>query len=368
MMDRNTSNSTAIRLVEAATPAEMRWLEVPRDKLIATLQSSLYHGAKPESIAMVLDYCQTAGLNVMLKPVHIVPMSVKTGQNRWEMRDIIMPGINHYRTQASRSGCYVGKSEPEFGPDVTRRFGNVEITFPEWCRITVKRKIGDYIAEFSATEFWEENFATAGRDKPWPNAMWQKRPRGQLAKCCEAQALRMAFPEFAADATAEEMEGKVIDLTVEAVDKPRAAIASLDQFAGSSADPAQDAQEQRDAEPEGVETTDADIEPVEAPDGQEQAKGPPTIPPEALKAFVESGDWQPGWEWWGAVIPDLAPEDRQALAERHAELLWAVYESDVREQGPQSQAAIRHSEKYGYHVPPVDKRARRAATKGKRNG
>ena len=39
--------------------------------------------------------------------------------------------------------------------------------------------------------------------------MWKKRPRGQLSKCCEAQALRKAFPEMIGNApTADEMEGK----------------------------------------------------------------------------------------------------------------------------------------------------------------
>ena len=38
--------------------------------------------------------------------------------------------------------------------------------------------------------------------------MWKKRPYGQLAKVAEAQALRMAFPQFSAGYTMEEMQGK----------------------------------------------------------------------------------------------------------------------------------------------------------------
>jgi hypothetical protein len=50
--------------------------------------------------------------------------------------------------------------------------------------------------------------------------MWQKRAFGQLAKCTEAQVLRMAFPEFSGgQPTAEEMEGKT---TLEGVAEPPA--------------------------------------------------------------------------------------------------------------------------------------------------
>jgi hypothetical protein len=64
------------------------------------------------------------------------------------------------------------------------------------------------VAEFTAVEYWIENYATAGKDSIAPNAMWKKRPRGQIAKCAEAQALRKAFPEIASAPTFEEMDGK----------------------------------------------------------------------------------------------------------------------------------------------------------------
>lgn len=179
--------------------------------LIGVLQSSLYPGAKPHSVMMVLSYCQAAGLDPMQKPVHIVPMwDSKTG----EMRDVVMPGIGMYRVQASRSGQFAGVSEPEFGPDVTEKIGGLEITYPAWCRVVVKRLLPNgAIAEFAAIERWRENYAVrGGKEKSTaPNAMWSKRPYAQLAKCAEAQALRKAFPEIGAAPTADEMEGKPID-------------------------------------------------------------------------------------------------------------------------------------------------------------
>jgi hypothetical protein len=54
--------------------------------------------------------------------------------------------------------------------------------------------------------------------------MWTKRPRGQLAKCATAQALRAAFPEIAAAYTQEELEGKTlndIDDGIDPLNQPR---------------------------------------------------------------------------------------------------------------------------------------------------
>jgi phage recombination protein Bet len=184
---------------------------VDEAKLLAVLQSSLYPGGSIESIRMVLGYCKAAGLDPMQKPVHIVPMwDSKAGS----MRDVVMPGIGMYRVQAARSGEYAGITEPEFGPDVSESIGGVSITYPAWCKVTAKRKIADgFIAEFTAVERWKENYAVkGGKDKSIaPNAMWAKRPYGQLAKCAQAQALRMAFPEIGSQPTAEEMEGKGIE-------------------------------------------------------------------------------------------------------------------------------------------------------------
>ena len=173
--------------------------------LIGVLQTSLYPGAAIGSVKMVLGYCKAAGLDPMQKPVHIVPMWDK---NSKAMRDVVMPGIGLYRTQAARSGQYAGVTDPEFGPDVTETIGGVEITFPAWCKVTVKRLLGNQVVEFAAREFWKENYATAGKDSAAPNAMWKKRPYGQIAKCAEAQALRKAFPEFGSAPTADEMEGR----------------------------------------------------------------------------------------------------------------------------------------------------------------
>ena len=186
-------------------------LSMPRAELIRVLGESIYPGAKPQSIEMAIAYCAAAGLDPLQKPVHIVPM---WDRNAGGMRDVVMPGVNLYRTQAARSGQFGGMSDAEFGPMVKGRIGGEEIEYPEWARVVVTRILADGTrAEFAAREFWIENYAVkGGKEKSVaPNAMWTRRPRGQIAKCAEAQALRKAFPEFAAAPTAEEMEGKSID-------------------------------------------------------------------------------------------------------------------------------------------------------------
>lgn len=182
-------------------------------ELMGVLRNTLYPGASDASISLVINACIASGKDPMLKPFHIVPMYVKAKDGgRDGMRDVIMPGINSYRVDAARTGQHAGTSEPEFGPLITERLGDRDVTFPEWCKVVVKRRLDTgEIAEFPAIEYWLENYATAGRSTEAPNAMWSRRKRGQIAKCAEAQALRKGFPELGSAPTFEEMEGKVIE-------------------------------------------------------------------------------------------------------------------------------------------------------------
>lgn len=202
------------------------------ESIRTALKTSLYPGASDASVDMVLAYCRAAGLDPMTKPVHIVPMKVSTGrkdEKGWDIkedREVVMPGIGLYRINAARTGQYAGCSEPEFGPTQTMEStrevwvdgGNGRrqktqqpfvVRYPEWCRVTVRKIVGNQVVEFTAKEYWLENYASKADGSP--NAMWEKRAFAQLAKCTEAQALRKAFPEaVGSQPTADEMEGKDI--------------------------------------------------------------------------------------------------------------------------------------------------------------
>lgn len=207
-------------------------------ELIAAMESLLYPGAKEASIKLVVANCRAQVLDPMTKPFHITPMQVKQKKaqgNGYDFvwRDVVMPGIELYRIKAARTGEYAGMDEALWGPMVKKTFGgedktewdeaarakvakgkwpSLEIEIPEWCEMIVYRIVQGTRYPFrSGRVYWEETYATAGRETSLPNEMWKKRKRGQLEKCAEALALRRAFPEIGAAPTVEEMEGKIID-------------------------------------------------------------------------------------------------------------------------------------------------------------
>lgn len=183
----------------------------------SAMNSSLYPGAKPQSLVLVYMYCKARNLDVLMKPVHIVPMSVKIGRDTYEYRDIVMPGITLHRITASRTNLMAGSDDPVFGPDT-----DFDITIdpkvkeplpfsaPLFAKVTIHRLDQAGVPRsYTHTEYFAE--AVAREKSGMINSMWRKRPHGQLAKCAEAGALRKAFPEeIGGEMTAEEMEGKTI--------------------------------------------------------------------------------------------------------------------------------------------------------------
>lgn len=180
-----------------------------------TMRTSLFPGAKPESVVMAWDYCKARGLDPLKKPCHIVPMNVKDAQSgQYVWRDVVMPGIYEYRATAHRTGEYMGHSVPQYGP--MEDFKGVQA--PAWCAITVYRwnDRAKAKAEFPVCIEFKEICATK-RDGT-PNDRWSTAPKMQLTKCTEAAALRAGFPdELGGTQTVEEMEGRVIESTAEEV-------------------------------------------------------------------------------------------------------------------------------------------------------
>lgn len=172
-----------------------------------TLTDAIFPLAKTtDSIMLALNYCKARNLDPFKRVIHIVPIYDKESNKYVET---IWPGIAELRTTAARTGSYAGKDACMFGDVLEQTFtgttggrgGKAERTikrtvkFPEWAQITVHRIVqGQRVPFIGPKVFWLETYATIGRTDV-PNDMWNDRPSGQLEKCAEAAALRVAFPE-----------------------------------------------------------------------------------------------------------------------------------------------------------------------------
>lgn len=178
------------------------------------------------SVIMALSYCRARKLDPFKRVVHIVPIWNKELRR---MVDTVWPGIGELRTTAFRTGEYAGRERTVFGPDITKKIGSIEMTFPEWAQVTVHRMIKGTRVEFAGPQvYWQETYANKKHDDDTPNDMWQNRPRGQIDKCAEAAALRAAFPEeIGGDYIPEEVQHSGKGSVVEAT----AAVRGLDELA-----------------------------------------------------------------------------------------------------------------------------------------
>ncbi|WP_207462129.1 phage recombination protein Bet [Azospirillum sp. SYSU D00513] len=192
------------------------------------LVESTFPSAKTaEGVLLAVAYCKARNLDIMKRPVSIVPM-----YNRSLKRDVetVWPGVNELQITASRTGFWAGMEPAVFGPKVTvelsgfvgpkndRKEETVVVTYPEWCEVTVYRLVGGVRCPFTERVYWTETYSRAGYKSVLPTDMWVKRPKGQLAKCAKAASLRAAFPEECGY-SAEEMAGKVIE--ADEADLPR---------------------------------------------------------------------------------------------------------------------------------------------------
>jgi len=89
----------------------------------------------------------------------------------------LVQSISDVRTIAMNNG-QVGKDAPVF----EEKDGKIIS-----CTITIKRKIGDYVGDYTATAFFDEYKSTKD--------IWIKKPKTMISKVAEMHALRMAFPE-----------------------------------------------------------------------------------------------------------------------------------------------------------------------------
>lgn len=151
----------------------------------------------PEAdLAVFAHVCKRSGLDPFARQIHMIGRNTKDQRTQqWVTKYTIQTGIDGFRLIGRRAadarGETISMSQPEWADDE----GNWR---PLWAgkwgrplaaRVTIKRN-GE---EFTAVAIFDE-YKQTKRDGAL-TSMWAQRPAGQLAKCAEALAWRMAFPQ-----------------------------------------------------------------------------------------------------------------------------------------------------------------------------
>lgn len=224
-----------------------------------------------EGIALAVRYCKARNLDIMKRPVNIIPMWNKQLKRNTET---VWPSISEFRTTAARTGEYGGCEATECGPLLEETFtGTIEkwingskqeveetitLKYYEWMNVKLYRIIKGVRCPFSGPKvYFKEIYSRIRYGVDLPNPQWQKAPNGMLEKCAEAAALRKAFPEeFGSEYTAEEQEGKVIEVTQETILPPM----TKEQVAAVAKEHLQQVGAESEAEetPEPVDERDSD--------------------------------------------------------------------------------------------------------------
>jgi phage recombination protein Bet len=198
-----TERPTAVAQPQAGSLAIRADQTAWTDQQAAVLrQSGISDDVTAAELSSFLHLCQRTQLDPFSRQIYLIGRYDKRKQ-----RTVFTPqtGIDGYRVIAQRVTGQTGGTygyEDTLWCDSAGRWRDVWLSDdpPAAAKVTVIRN-GQ---RFSAVARFSEYAET------WPDgnlkAMWAKMPSGQIAKCCEALALRKAFPhDLAGVYTSEEM-------------------------------------------------------------------------------------------------------------------------------------------------------------------
>jgi phage recombination protein Bet len=155
--------------------------------------------ASEGDLRVFFHVCQRTGLDPFARQIHMIGRQVSEmgadGQWTKVTKQTIQTGIDGFRLIGRRAA--------------DRARHRISISAPDWCHEDgtwrpVWRKVwGSPVAArvsiirdgepFTAVAMYDEYVQTKRSGEP--NSMWVTRPAGQLAKCAEALAWRLAFPQ-----------------------------------------------------------------------------------------------------------------------------------------------------------------------------
>lgn len=189
---------------QLARPGQQIALRFTPDQ-VELIKNTVAQGATDDELALFLYTCERRGLDPVLKQIHFVKRQQSYQENgQWKSRSVaqIQTGIDGFRLIADRRGNYLPGRLPEFEIDDK---GNLL-----WATAFV-RKWSDKDKQWHeiAGRVSFKEFAAKDRNGN-AIAQWKptEKPFHMLAKCAEALAFRLGWPEdMSGLLVAEETQG-----------------------------------------------------------------------------------------------------------------------------------------------------------------
>jgi len=166
--------------------------ELEKVEIQKVLLATTFKGLSLGNMKMAMFEGMSRGFsfkNFLQKDVYAIPFKDKYS---------LITSIDYARKIGAKSGV-VGKSEPKYEPVE----GKINT-----CTITIKKKTGDYVGDYTATVYFDEY--NTGKN------LWVTKPYTMIAKVAEMHALRSACPEELSQAyVEEEMQKETVEDIVE---------------------------------------------------------------------------------------------------------------------------------------------------------
>lgn len=165
---------------------------------VAMLEHIGVDGAGDNDLNVFFHQCKRTGLDPFTRQIYMIGRQVSKQVNgQWikETKQTIQTGIDGYRLIGRRAADRTGHTIKVHPPQWAHQDGSWrDVWIMAWglpvaARVTIERA-GE---TFTATALFDEYKQT--KYGGGLTSMWEKRPAGQIAKCAEAFAWRMAFPQ-----------------------------------------------------------------------------------------------------------------------------------------------------------------------------